>query len=88
VMGSATSYSCIALIQQHPRAGKIKLAAPAVSYDGSKPQVSQAVLSLRIQAEEQVYRPPPYLGQHTDEILAELGYQPAEIEKLRSSGAI
>lgn len=39
-------------------------------------------------ADEQVYRPPPYLGQHTDEILSELGYNPAQIEKLRSSGAI
>jgi crotonobetainyl-CoA:carnitine CoA-transferase CaiB-like acyl-CoA transferase len=31
---------------------------------------------------------PPLLGQHSAEILAEIGYQPAEIEALRSSGAV
>ena len=33
-------------------------------------------------------RPPPTLGEHTDEILGEAGYAPAEIEKLRGSGVI
>ncbi|MFM9865832.1 MAG: CoA transferase, partial [Micropepsaceae bacterium] len=32
--------------------------------------------------------PPPALGQHTDEILCELGMSKAEIEDLRTSGAI
>ncbi len=35
-----------------------------------------------------VRRPPPLLGEHTDAVLAELGYDPATIEKLRSSGAV
>ncbi len=33
-------------------------------------------------------RPPPTLGEHTDEILAEAGYAPAEIEKLREGGVV
>jgi len=32
--------------------------------------------------------PPPRLGQHTDEVLASLGYSKAEIAKLREEGAI
>jgi crotonobetainyl-CoA:carnitine CoA-transferase CaiB-like acyl-CoA transferase len=33
-------------------------------------------------------RPAPLLGQHTDEVLAELGLTPAEIVSLRASGAL
>ncbi|KAL7424053.1 hypothetical protein Q5752_001638 [Cryptotrichosporon argae] len=57
----------------HPRAGRIKLAAAAVTYDGEKPKA---------------YRPPPYLGQHTDEVLAELGYDAAEIGSMRADGVV
>jgi formyl-CoA transferase len=32
--------------------------------------------------------PPPLLGEHTDEVLASLGYLPGQIEELRESGAI
>jgi crotonobetainyl-CoA:carnitine CoA-transferase CaiB-like acyl-CoA transferase len=32
--------------------------------------------------------PPPLLGQHTDELLAELGYDAAEIARLRAEGAV
>ena len=42
-------------ILQHPRAGPIKMVAPAVSYNGKKMPVT---------------RPPPWLGQHTDEVSA------------------
>ncbi|GFZ45634.1 hypothetical protein JCM24511_03362 [Saitozyma sp. JCM 24511] len=58
---------------EHPRAGKIKLAAPAVSYDGSKMKM---------------YRPPPYLGQHTEEILGELGYGLGEVKQFRKDGIV
>ncbi|KAF8478987.1 hypothetical protein DFH94DRAFT_632760 [Russula ochroleuca] len=37
----------------HPRAGKIKLVVPAVTYNGKKMSVN---------------RPPPWLSQHTDEV--------------------
>ncbi len=33
-------------------------------------------------------RPPPTLGEHTEEILAEVGYTSAEIERLRGGGVI
>ncbi|MBX9388285.1 CaiB/BaiF CoA transferase family protein [Streptomonospora nanhaiensis] len=33
-------------------------------------------------------RPPPLLGEHTDEILREAGYGPADIDQLREAGAI
>jgi crotonobetainyl-CoA:carnitine CoA-transferase CaiB-like acyl-CoA transferase len=33
-------------------------------------------------------RPPPRLGEHTDEILAEIGLTSAEIENLRASGVV
>lgn len=38
---------------QHPRAGKIKLVGPAVSYNGKRMPVT---------------RPPPWLSQHTTEV--------------------
>ncbi|MDA8281723.1 MAG: hypothetical protein M0Z42_00160, partial [Actinomycetota bacterium] len=33
-------------------------------------------------------RPAPLVGQHTDEVLAEVGLSPAAIARLRASGAI
>jgi formyl-CoA transferase/CoA:oxalate CoA-transferase len=35
-----------------------------------------------------VRTPPPLLGEHSDEILGELGCGPAEIERLRAAGTI
>ncbi|KAK0464315.1 CAIB/BAIF family enzyme [Desarmillaria tabescens] len=57
----------------HPRAGKIKLVAPAVSYNGEK-------MPVRL--------PPPWLSQHTNEVLGELGYSESEIKKLREKGVV
>ena len=37
---------------------------------------------------DQIYRAPPYLGQHTDEVLAELGYGLAEIDSMRAQGVV
>jgi crotonobetainyl-CoA:carnitine CoA-transferase CaiB-like acyl-CoA transferase len=35
-----------------------------------------------------IRRPPPLLGEHTNEVLAELGVTPAEIAGLRTDGVI
>lgn len=57
----------------HPTAGRVKVLAPAVKMHGTPAGV---------------FRAAPTLGQHTDEILAELGVSPEEIQRLRELGAV
>ena len=57
----------------HPEAGPLRLVGMPVSRDGKR--------SVREDA-------PPLLGQHTDEVLAELGLDDAAIEALRKSGVV
>jgi succinate--hydroxymethylglutarate CoA-transferase len=58
----------------HPECGPIELVNTPVKYSDSKP-------GIRL--------PPPTLGQHTDEILADvLGMKSGEIEKLRGDGVV
>jgi len=57
----------------HPRAGRVRLLAHPIRYDGEPPPV---------------VRRPPLLGENTDEVLRELGYGSADIERLRGDGVI
>ncbi|MSO55249.1 MAG: CoA transferase [Rhodospirillales bacterium] len=57
----------------HPLAGKVPLV-------GSPLKLSASPVAY--------HRPPPLLGEHTDEVLAGLGYRPADIAKLKASGVV
>jgi crotonobetainyl-CoA:carnitine CoA-transferase CaiB-like acyl-CoA transferase len=58
---------------EHPRAGTVRVLSHPVRYDGES-------LQLRIL--------PPELGEHTEEILSELGYDEEAIDKLNAEGAV
>jgi len=58
---------------EHPAAGMLKML-------GTPLKLSAEPASIR--------RPPPVLGQHTDEILAEAGYPVGRIAELRAAGVI
>jgi crotonobetainyl-CoA:carnitine CoA-transferase CaiB-like acyl-CoA transferase len=63
------------------------LAQPMVSQERGPTEVlGQPILMSRSKAT--VRRPPPKLGQHTDEVLAEIGYEPDAIARLRKDGAV
>jgi crotonobetainyl-CoA:carnitine CoA-transferase CaiB-like acyl-CoA transferase len=57
----------------HPRAGRVRLLAHPIRYNGEPPPLR---------------RRPPLLGEDTDEVLRELGYEDDEIQLLRADGAV
>jgi len=58
---------------EHPKMGKMKLIGNAVDMSRTPPSID---------------RPPPMLGEHTEEILSALGYDPSKIAALRNQGVI
>lgn len=58
---------------EHPKMGKMKLIGNAVDMSRTPPKID---------------RPPPVLGEHTEEILGTLGYDSARISALRSKGVV
>lgn len=57
----------------HPHAGRIRQPAPAAKFDRTQASVG---------------RPPPMLGEHTDEVLGELGLDSRTVAKLRDGGVV
>ena len=57
----------------HPHAGPMREARPAVRFDRTPAEIR---------------RPAPALGEHTDEILAELGCEASEIAALRETRVV
>jgi formyl-CoA transferase/CoA:oxalate CoA-transferase len=58
---------------EHPKAGRIKQTGVPVKLSATPGGIDT---------------PPPLLGQHTDAILRDLGYSPAQITAMRGDGAI
>ena len=57
----------------HPAAGELELVAPPLSFESSAPPAPA---------------PPPLLGQHTREVLAELGVDDARLAALEEAGVV
>jgi crotonobetainyl-CoA:carnitine CoA-transferase CaiB-like acyl-CoA transferase len=70
-----------------PQVRHLRMAQPATSHErGPIELVGQAIEMSRTPSE--ITLPPPLAGEHTDEILTELGYGEAEVTELRAAGAI
>ena len=63
----------LVLESEHPRAGRMRQARPAERMEGTPSQIRL---------------PAPELGQHTEEILQDVGFAAAEIAELRSKGVV
>ena len=65
--------SDILLTSDHPHAGRLRQARPAARFDKTPPGIRRGA---------------PLLGEHSDEIMTEIGLSSAEIEALRKDGVI
>jgi crotonobetainyl-CoA:carnitine CoA-transferase CaiB-like acyl-CoA transferase len=61
------------VVLDHPVAGMVRSL-------GFPPHLREGAVSYRL--------PPPTLGQHTDQVLSELGYGPTEVRRLREQHAV
>ena len=64
---------------EHPVAGTLKMLGSPLKLSAQPPPASPA---------SYLRRPPPVLGEHTDEILAEVGYTAAQVAELREAGVV
>ena len=63
--------------------------APAETSQGTVDSIATVASPLRLMTTPPVLRrAPPALGEHTDEVLAELGLNAAQIATLRQAGVI
>jgi len=58
---------------EHPSCGTIKLVNTPVKFSESTPGIRT---------------PPPTLGQHTSEVLTQIGYSEKQVEELRGAGVV
>ncbi|BDW85453.1 CaiB/BaiF CoA transferase family protein [Roseicyclus marinus] len=77
----------ISQVFANPQVRHLGLAQPVVSQErGETELVGQPIIMSRTPSH--IAKPPPLAGQHTAEILAEMGYSEAEIAEMRAAGAI
>jgi crotonobetainyl-CoA:carnitine CoA-transferase CaiB-like acyl-CoA transferase len=70
---SAVRYLDPVLEFDHPEAGRVRVLKHPVRYSVGEPQLRHL---------------PPHVGEHTDQVLGELGYTADSIAAMRSSGAV
>lgn len=77
----------ISQVFANPQVRHLGLAQPVISQErGATELVGQPIIMSRTPSH--IASPPPLAGQHTAELLAEVGYTEAEIAAMKASGAI
>jgi crotonobetainyl-CoA:carnitine CoA-transferase CaiB-like acyl-CoA transferase len=70
-----------------PQVRHVGLAQPVRSHErGDTELVGQPILMSRTGS--RIRTPPPLMGEHTEELLGELGYEPEQIAELRAAGVL
>jgi CoA:oxalate CoA-transferase len=76
-------------VLRHPQVVHRRLVKTFEAAPGVDRSIAMTLAGFKMSgADPDVDVPPPALGEHTDEVLAELGYSAADIDALRSAGAV